>query len=104
MKSIMQTDRKEDGVCYLCKRLNRDINPKIVYEHHVIFGGTSGRKALSEKYGLKVWLCLYHHTEGKEAVHNNHELARLLQAEAQETFEKRYPDLNFLKIFGMNYK
>ena len=104
MKSIMQTDRKGDGVCYLCKRLNRDINPKIVYEHHVIFGGTSGRKALSEKYGLKVWLCLYHHTEGKEAVHNNHERARLLQAEAQEAFEKRYPDLDFLQIFGMNYK
>lgn len=104
MRSIMQKDRKEDGICYLCRKLNKDINPKPVFEHHVIFGGTSGRKALSEKYGLKVYLCLYHHTEGKDAVHNNHELARLLQAEAQEAFERTFPDKDFLKIFGMNYK
>ena len=102
MKSIMQRERKEDGVCYLCKKLHRDINPKIVFEHHVIFG--TANKRLSEKYGLKVFLCLYHHTEGKEAVHKNHELARLLQADAQTAFEEKFPDKNFLQIFGRNYK
>ena len=102
MKSIMQRERREDGVCYLCKKLNRDINPKIVQEHHVVFG-TANRR-LSEKYGLKVFLCLKHHEEGPEAVHKNHENARILQRDAQEAFEAHFPDLNFLKIFGWNYK
>ena len=100
----MQPHRREDGICYLCLKLNHDFNPKTVYEHHVIFGGTSGRKTLSEKYGLKVFLCLYHHTAGKEAVHLNHKNAQILQADAQEAFERTFPDLDFLKIFGMNYK
>lgn len=101
MRSIMQ---KKDGTCYLCRKLYGDISQKQVFEHHVFFGNTSGRRALSEKYGLKVYLCLYHHTEGKEAVHKNKELCRMIQAEGQQIFERTFPDKDFLKIFGMNYK
>lgn len=67
----------------------------------MIFG--RGRRKLSEKYGLKVNLCLEHHKEGKEAVHNNRDMADLLKAEAQRIFQNKFPELNFREIFGKNY-
>ena len=74
----------------------------VVQEHHVIFG-TSNRR-LSEKYGLKVYLCLRHHTAGKDSVHLNQQIREDLCKEAQLKFEKEYPDLSFLEIFGKNWK
>ena len=94
----MQSDK---GFCYLCKLLNGDDFPKQTQEHHVCFG-TANRKQ-SEKYGLKVYLCLNHHEIGPAAVHNNHENARILQREAQKVFEKNFPDKSFIEIFGRNY-
>lgn len=98
-RSIIQ---KKDGTCFLCKRLYDDDSIKYTEEHH-IFGGHANRE-LSERYGLKVYLCLYHHREGKEAVHNNHELMMELKALGQQAFEKNYQELDFRKIFGKNYK
>lgn len=98
MKSIMQ---KKDGTCYLCMKLHKDYSMKQTEEHHCIFG-TSGRK-LSEKYGLKVYLCIAHHRAGKEAVHNDATLAAVLKEDAQKEFEKTHSREEFLKIFGRNY-
>lgn len=102
MKSIMD---KKDGTCYLCRLLYGDHTQKTVQEHH-IFYGTSKRK-LSEKYGLKVYLCLYHHTGdirgAKEAVHRNKEMADLLHVEGQRAFIKEYPEKDFLEIFGKSW-
>lgn len=91
---------KKDGTCYLC-RMEGDYSTKYTEEHH-IFGGVANRK-ISERYGLKVQLCLYHHTVGKEAVHNNHENMMRLKALGQQAFERKYPTLNFREIFGKNY-
>ena len=100
MKSIMQ---KRDGRCYLCERLNQDFSEKtILEEHHAIFG-TSGR-ALSTKFGLFVYLCPEHHRTSKNAVHQNHEMAAFVQDKAQRAFEAHFPDMDFLSIFGRNYK
>ena len=99
MKSIMQ---EKDGRCYLCMKLNDDYGIKPTEEHHAIFG-TAQRK-LSERYGLKVDLCIFHHRIGADAVHNNREMAAIIQADAQEAFEKIFPDLDFRAIFGKNYK
>lgn len=98
MKSIMQ---KPDGTCYLCIRLNGDYSEKQTQEHHCICG-TANRK-LSEKYGLKVRLCLPHHLDGRAAVHNNHEIMQMLQQDAQRAFEDRFPELSFREIFGKNF-
>lgn len=54
-KSIIQKKKE----CIICNSLN-------VEEHHVFFG-TANRK-LSEKYGLKVYLCAEHH-RGTRGVH-----------------------------------
>lgn len=102
MKSIMHD--KKDRTCYLCMMLHGDNSRKeILQEHHVIYG--NGRRKLSEKYGLKVYLCLYHHTYGssEEAVHSNAEVSEILKKKAQEAFEEKYPDLSFLEIFGKSY-
>ncbi len=98
-KSILHN--KQDGTCYLCMLLNQDYARRTTQEHHVIFG-TANRK-LSERYGLKVYLCLQHHEVGPAAVHNNHENALLLQQKAQEAFEKMYSRSQWMLVFGRNY-
>lgn len=101
MKSIMQDERR---TCYLCTVLHDDVSTKYTEEHHVIFGNTSGRRKQSEKHGLKVYLCPEHHRLSAESVHKNIEISRMLQAKAQLAFEKTFPELDFRKIFGMEYK
>lgn len=99
-KSIMQ-DEKE---CYLCRRMVGDKIPlpDVWLESHHAFGGAANRK-LSERYGLKVWLCHWHHNEPPAGVHFNAENAELLHREGQKAFEQRYPALDFKAIFGKNY-
>ena len=91
MKSIMQSKKE----CYLCHRTDN------LHEHH-IFEGT-GRRKLSEKYGLKVYLCAQHHNMSDESVHFNADLRDALHKAGQEMFEKVYPNLDFLKIFSINF-
>ena len=99
MKSIMQV---KDGSCYLCGILNGDYSEKYVEEHHCIYG--SANRKLSERFGLKVYLCPEHHRVGKESIHGgNTELNLKLKQAAQVAFEKHNPKLNFREIFGVNY-
>lgn len=84
----------------MCQLLYQDYSRKTVQEHHIIYG--RGNRKLSEKYGLKVYLCYEHHEGSKEGVHFNHENADLLKQIAQRTFMKTYPELDFMKIFRKN--
>lgn len=97
MKSIMH---QKDGTCYLCKKLYNDYSIKATEEHHVMFGPD---RKLSEKYGLKVYLCLPHHRTSSEAVHQNKEMNILCRRDAQKEFIKKYPDKDWMQIFGKNY-
>ena len=99
MKSIMQN--KKDGMCYLCIMLHSDYQVRNNLEEHHVFMGPS--RSLSEKYGIKVYLCHEHHTGSSEAVHVNYDVCRELQSRGQQAFMKRYPDKDFMKIFGKNY-
>lgn len=121
-KSILQ-DKKE-GRCYICEhrqqaphqRMVTDIfgNFKLYMEEHHVFGGVN-RKA-SEKYGLKVYLCKYHHTGdingSSQAVHENRETDLWLKKRAQYAWERKYAkhlheseeaNEEFREIFGKNY-
>lgn len=98
MNSILRT---EDNICYLCELLNHNRNRQYTEEHHIFFG-TANRK-LSEKYGLKVNLCLYHHRHGSNAVHNNSYIDMTLKKEGQKAFIMHWPDMSFQEIFGKNY-
>ncbi len=101
MKSIMH-DKKSD-TCYLCMLLNGDHSRKTTQEHHVIFG--KGNRKLSERYGLKVYLCIAHHLHdgGPYAVHRNKDISDMLCMKAQEAFERAYPEEGFRAVFGCNY-
>lgn len=99
MKSILH-DKKE-GNCFLCMMLWGDDSCKVTEEHHIFFG--DGRRKMSEKYGMKVQLCIPHHRTSKEAVHQNIKMSRMLQEYAQREFEKKWPEKDFYGIFGRNY-
>lgn len=92
MKSIIQSEKK----CFICE------TTMSLEEHHCIYG-TSNRKQ-SEKYGLKVWLCNYHHTGSKASVHFNKELDMHLKKLAQKKFEQVHGNRrDFMNAFGKNY-
>lgn len=99
-KSSMHS--KQDRTCYLCILLNGDYATRSGLQEHHVIEGTSGRR-LSERWGLKVYLCLQHHTVGPQAVHNNKTLLLLLQQKAQEIFEKIYSHQLWMQVFGRNY-
>lgn len=101
MKSILQ-DKKEHE-CYICKNFLGEYRPLPFLEEHHIFGGTANRK-LSEKYGLKVYLCDKHHTGSNEAVHaKNNDFDLRLKQIAQVAFERDHSREEFMRIFGRNY-
>ncbi len=91
MKSIIQNEKE----CFLCKTIYN------LHNHH-IFYGTANRR-LSEKYGLKVWLCGNHHNLSNEGVHFNRELDLHIKRIGQAAFEKTHTREEFMKIFGKNY-
>lgn len=90
-KSIIQIDKEQ---CFLCKG-------QATEEHHCIHG-TANRK-LSERYGLKVYLCANCHRIGNLAVHKNFFTDLKLKQIAQKAFEIRYGHEKFMEVFKKNY-
>lgn len=90
MKSILQNEKR----CFFC-------NSSQWLEEHHCFGGAN--RKLSEKYGLKVWLCHNHHNEPPFGVHHNAENMRKLRAAAQAKFEETHTREEFMRLFGKNY-
>lgn len=104
MKSIMHN--KADRTCYLCMALHGDYSEQTVLEeHHAIYG--HGRRALSTKYGLMVYLCPRHHKDSPESVHGNtigmSFVGEYIKRMAETVFMKVYPSLHFREIFGKHY-
>jgi hypothetical protein len=92
MKSVIQKEKE----CYVCGTTYN------LHDHHVFFGNAN--RKLSEKYGMKVWLCAYHHNMSNEGVHMNKDLDLCLKEIAQEYFEKNCGTREeFMQIFGRNY-
>ena len=77
--------------CVLCPKKRTNL--------HEIFYGT-GKRQLSIKYGLVIPLCYQCHIE----MHRNSVMQAIWHVKGQEAFEKEYPDLDFLEVFGRSYK
>lgn len=90
MKSIVQEEKE----CFICGCKNW-------LELHHIFGASNRKN--STKYGLTVYLCHKHHNEPPNSVHFNRQLNDWLKAVGQNKFNEKYPNLDFIKIFGKNY-
>jgi hypothetical protein len=93
MKSILQKTKR----CLVCH------TEQNLHLHHVYEG--TGRRKISDKYGLTVWLCAKHHNMSDEGVHFNRELDLALKQAAQKKAMAHYGwDVEaFIKIFGKNY-
>lgn len=92
MKSRIQKSKE----CWVCGAIRE------LHDHHIIYD--KGNRPLSEKYGLKVFLCGYHHNLSDEGVHFNKELDRQLKELAQRTFEEKHGSReDFRRIFGKSY-
>ena len=92
MISVIQQEKE----CWVCKTTQN------LHSHHVFFG-SSNRKQ-SEKLGLKVWLCAYHHNMSNEGVHFNKPLDIKLKTMAQEYYESHIGTReDFRREFGKSY-
>lgn len=91
-KSIVNNDR----YCLVCGTTQN------IHKHHIFYG--TGLRKLSEKYGCWCYLCYHHHNGSNDGVHFNKQLDQELKKKTQERFEEVNPDLDFMKIFGRNYK
>lgn len=85
----------EEDVCYICGR------HVPTARHEVIYGSNRGN---SKKYGLWINVCPDCHQNRPGAIHKIPKEYEWLKVEAQELFEQRYHDKDFLTIFGKRYK
>lgn len=79
--------------CYIC-------GAPVVEIHH-IFGGANRKN--SERYGLIVPLCHWHHNEPPAGVHFNEHLMEKFHKLGQKRFETVASREEFIKVFGRNY-
>lgn len=91
-KSIVTEDMEH---CLVCGTTSN------IQIHHCIHGRAN--RKLSDKYGLVVPLCIYHHTGSNYAVHTNRELDLQIIQLAQRKFEEKYSHEEFMKVFMKNY-
>ena len=102
-RSIMQETRE----CYLCRKeatkngYYGQLRTYQLHRHHVIFG--RGYRELSEKYGLWVYLCQKHHTEGQDSVHKNKKVNVALRIEAEKAFLREHTFQEWMQLFTRNY-
>ena len=94
-ESVLQTDKT---YCFLCKKRNQyGLN---ALEEHLCIEGR-GRRAKSEEYGLKVYLCgITCHREGPKSAHKNEEVDLMLKQIAQRKFEEKYTREKWIEEFG----
>lgn len=92
MKSILQNEKE----CFVCKTT-------IWLELHHVFGGANRKR--SEKDGLTVYLCHYHHNEPPQGVHHNRKNMDSLRAYAEKKWLEHYGKTveEFIKAYGRNY-
>ncbi len=89
--SILQSDKR----CYVCGAIRG------LHDHH-IYAGTA-KRAISEKYGFKVYLCAQHHNMSEFGVHFDRSLDLRLKKRCQKEFEKTHSRKEFINIIGENY-
>lgn len=88
MKSIIQYER----ACYIC-------GCACIEEHHICFGPN---RKVSEKLGLKVWLCPEHH-RGNQSPHQDKQIDLEFKRMAQSKFMETHSFGEWMNEIGRNY-
>ena len=93
MKSILQ-DKKE---CLICK------TPFNLHLHHCFEG--VGRRKISDREGLTIFLCIYHHNGSDYGIHFNKDLDLKIKRWSEKVWlEKNNKTIeDFIALFGKNY-
>ncbi len=76
-------------------------NCNIGINKHEIFYGSYRHTSI--KYGLVIPLCPFHHTIGKNAIHNNRKMDLYYKRLGQTIFEEKYSHELFIKEFKIDY-
>ena len=90
-KSIIQ---QGDPRCFFC-------GARTGLERHHAMPGPN--RKWSEKFGLWIWACDFHHRDPKEGVQYNREKADALKRIAQTAFEGKHSHAEWMEIFRKNY-
>lgn len=88
-RSIIPGDDTER--CFICRRYRPE------HVHHVLHGSY---RALADRYGLTVHLCIRCHSD----LHDKGLYDKELEEIGQEAFEAEYGHDEFMRIFGKNFK
>lgn len=72
-------------------------------ETHEVFFGNAYLRNKSIEYGCQEKLCVFHHREGKNAVHNNRQFDLELKRKHQARLLEDMTEIEFIKIFGKLY-
>lgn len=88
-RSIIPGDDPER--CFICRRYRPE------HVHHVLHGSY---RALADRYGLTVHLCIRCHSD----LHDKGFYDKELEEIGQEAFEAEYGHDEFMRIFGKNFK
>lgn len=88
-RSIIPGDDPER--CFICRRYRPE------HVHHVLHGSY---RALADRYGLTVHLCIRCHSD----LHDKGLYDKELEEIGQEAFEAEYGHDEFMRIFGKNFK
>ena len=92
VESIITDNLRE---CFICHRTPVEI-------HHIVFG--TANREISDKFGLVVPLCPYHHREGPTAVHADYRANKYFKKLAQERFDAVYGDkYTWRELFGKEW-
>lgn len=71
-----------------------------ICKHEIFYGSY---RHTSIKWGLVIPLCPFHHTIGKNAIHNNREVDLYYKKLGQAIFKKKYSHELFIKEFKIDY-
>jgi len=89
---LIKLKLQENVECYICGSTQQ------LHNHHCIFG--KGNRAVSDKYGLTLYICLTHHAE----IHKNKTLRKEIANYAKGEFIKQYSISEYMRIFEGVYK
>lgn len=91
-----------ENECYLCQLFYDRSNTNGLHTHHCLEG--TGRRKMSDKYGLTVKLCPMHHNASNEGVHFNKENDLIIKRMAQKYYEENIGSReDFIRDFIKSY-
>lgn len=92
---VQKINLQNAKTCYVTGRTDG------LHKHHIFYG--NGKRELSEKYGLYIWLRPDYHNMSDYGIHFNPGFDLDVKQYAQVKFEEAHSRKEFIKLFGRSY-